>query len=66
MGHHIDKQGRFQSDKYPELPPDKIILSFKDSHARKALGMYVTSIQTTGGDEELADDIEERLRTIHH
>ena len=64
MGHHINKQKQFQSDKYPDLPPDKIILSFNDPHARKALGMYVISVQCCGGDEELADDIEERLKTI--
>jgi len=61
MGHHIDKQGRFQSDKYPDLPPDKIILSFKDKFARQALHLYAMGTK----DEELAKDIKTRLRTIN-
>ena len=62
MGHHIDSEGRFQSDKYPDLAPDKIVLSFKDPHARVVLGMYAVHC----GDDapELAADIQERLRTI--
>ena len=40
MGNHINSQGKFQSDKYPDLPPDKIILSFKDPVAREALNVY--------------------------
>ncbi len=60
MGHHIDSEGRFQSDKHPDLAPDKIVLSFKDPVARRALGMYALNTE----DEELADDIVERLGTI--
>ena len=63
MGHHINKDGQFQSDKYPDLPPDKIILSFKDAYARDALGMYARLI-VYEGDKELALDILERLSTI--
>ena len=62
MGHHIDKEGRFQSDKYPELAPDKIVLSFKDRHAQIALGFY--AVYCGGDDPELAADIQERLRSI--
>ena len=29
MGHHIDPRGRFQSDPYPALAPDKIVVSVK-------------------------------------
>ncbi len=60
MGHHINNEGRFQSDKYPDLPPDKIVLSFKDPVARDALALY--AFRTT--DDELANDIAERLKTI--
>jgi len=66
MGHHIDSEGRFQSDKHPDLPPDKIILSFKDPHARVALGAYAKSVRSSNvqGDVELADDISFRIYKI--
>ena len=60
MGHHIDSQDRFQSDKNPELPPDKIILSFKDPAAKKALEIFASVTD----DKELANDILYRLRSL--
>lgn len=53
MGHHINEQGNFQSDKYPELAENKIILSFNDEAARKALRVFAES----SDDKELAEDI---------
>lgn len=53
MGHHINKAGEFQSDKHPELPPNKIALDFRDAFARLPLRMYADA--TT--DSELANDI---------
>lgn len=43
MGHHLTESGRFKSDKYPDLPPDKIILSFTDPLAWEPLLMYAAS-----------------------
>ena len=60
MGNHINSQGQFQSDKYPDLPPDKIILSFKDPVAREALSVYAKSTK----DKELAEDILARIQSI--
>ena len=60
MGHHIDSEGRFQSDKHPELPPDRIILSFADPEARDALKWF----GMTTKDRELGDDVLERVETI--
>jgi hypothetical protein len=60
-GHHIDAQGRFQSDKYPDLPPDKIVLSFNDPEAREALLVLAQSY--SGKDPELTADIRKRLET---
>ena len=60
MGHHIDSKGRFQSDKFPDLAPDKIVLSFKDPAARRALRVYAIHAE----DRELATDIWKRLGTI--
>ena len=61
MGHHI-VNGRFQSDKYPDLPPDKIILSFKDPRAWTPLRTYATLTSDT----ELAEDILHRLKTVQN
>lgn len=60
MGHHINDEGQFQSDKYPDLPPDKIILSFRDDAAFKPLLDYAAATD----DEELGDDIVSRLMDI--
>ena len=56
MGHNITKEGKFKSDKYPDLPEDKIILSFNDPIAIRALHKY--SMETP--DRELGEDIRER------
>ncbi len=63
MGHHIDDQGRFQSDKYPDLAPDKIILSFKDVHAHLPLALL--AIEYISADPELSRDILTRLETLY-
>ncbi len=60
MGHHIDSEGRFQSDKYPDLPPDKIILSFHDPIARGCLAKYAEETE----DAELGEDILKRIGDI--
>jgi len=60
MGHHINDEGKFQSDKYPELAPDKMILSFKDPIAREALKLFAEKSL----DSELSKDILERIKTI--
>ena len=63
MGHHIDKEGRFQSDKYPDLPPDKILVSFQDLRARAALVVLAQSYALE--DSELSEDILYRLNSIY-
>ncbi len=60
MGHHINDEGQFQSDKYPDLPPDKIVLSFKEPAARVALQAYII----VATDQELAKDIKTRLQSL--
>lgn len=61
-GHHIDERGRFKSDKYPDLPPDKIVLSFGDPLARRALAVLAMDYRTA--DPELAADITHRLHVL--
>ena len=62
MGHHIDDQGRFQSDKHPELPPDRIRLSFERKRSHPALAALAEAYQDV--DPDLAEDIRARLRTV--
>ena len=65
MGHgHIDELGRFQSDKYPDLSPDTLLVSFKDPLARKALSAL--AIAYNNKDHDFASDIRRRLSTIEH
>lgn len=58
---HIDVQGRFQSDKYPELPPDTIRLSFKDQRARRALAVLANDYESF--DPQLSEDVRTRIGT---
>ncbi len=60
MGHHIDSEGLFRSDKYPELPPDRIVLSFEQPADRQALALFAHHTE----DLELAKDIMTRIETI--
>lgn len=53
MGHHINKNGFFQSDKHPELPEHKIMFDFRDKYAQACLVMYAY----LSDDKELCDDI---------
>lgn len=62
MSNHIGKQGRFQSDKHPDLPPDRIRLSFKQRRSHPALAALAESYEYV--DPELAADIRTRLRTV--
>lgn len=67
MGEHI-KNGRFVSDKYRvtriangvDASEDKLVLSFNDPAALAALHLY----SLTTKDEELGDDILERLNAL--
>ena len=64
-GHgHIDWRGRFRSDKYPLLDTDKIVLSFKDPLAHRALRALATDYRNADHDLGLAEDIDTRLATI--
>ena len=60
MGHHIRADGKFQSDRHPQLDPDKIVLSFKDPTAIRALHKY--AMETP--DRELAQDIRARCMSM--
>lgn len=55
MGHHLTEDGQFKSDKYPDLRPGKIILSFKDRRAQ--LGLWTTALDYQADDPELCADM---------
>lgn len=59
MGHHIDEEGRFKSDKHPELAPDKVIIDLTDPKVWE--GMLIVARSYQDHDEEFADDLELRL-----
>jgi len=63
MSHRIDEQGRFQSDKHPDLPPDRIRLSFERKASHPALAALAEAYQDI--DPGLANDIRARLRTVN-
>lgn len=60
MGHHINDKGEFQSDKYPDIGPNKIVFSFRDPDARPLLFDYAKSI----ADRELGDDMLTGLKNV--
>lgn len=67
MGSHINERGEFQSDKHPDLPPDRIRLNFNSPGSQVALWVlaqcYAGLFPETGCavDHELAEDIGVRL-----
>lgn len=64
MGHHIDPlSGKFQSDKHPELPPDRIRVNLENPKSEQALRQLAINYRET--DRELADDLNTRLDDLH-
>ncbi|HEU01415.1 hypothetical protein LCGC14_0273180 [marine sediment metagenome] len=62
MGHHIDSQGRFQSDKHPSLPPDRLRVNITNPLSWDGLLQLADSYQTK--DPEFADDLRNRVRSL--
>ena len=60
MGSHINKDGQFQSDKYPTCPPGKVPLSVKDPTAQDLLWEYAQRRRSV--DAEFSEDLESALR----
>jgi hypothetical protein len=57
---HINKDGLFQSDKYPACPPGKVPLSTKDPMAQDLLWQYAQRRRVV--DAEFSADLEECLK----
>jgi len=62
MGHHINEKGEFQSDKHPELPPDRIRLNFLNPRSKRALLMLADDYESI--DPELSEDIRTRIKSL--
>ncbi len=60
MGSHINKDGLFQSDKYPSCPAGKVPLSTKDKTAQPFLWGYAQVRRSV--DAAFSDDLETALR----
>lgn len=54
--HHINKDGQFQSDKYPTCPPGKVPLSVKDPMATDLLWQYAQRRRAV--DPDFSNDLE--------
>jgi hypothetical protein len=59
MGSHINKDGQFQSDKYPTCPPDIVPLKVTDARVQDLL--YIMAERWKDIDPEFAGDLKERL-----
>lgn len=63
MGHHIDDQGRFQSDKHKDMPPNRIRVSLERPESLR--GLLAIAADHAEKDPEFADDLLACLHTIH-
>ena len=59
MGHHINDAGEFQSDKYPLLKPDKVVINLCHPEARAGLLAIAKAYEKR--DAEFAGDLRERV-----
>ena len=61
-GHHINEDGEFQSDKYPHLQADKILINFRNPASHAALAALAQTYLFI--EPELAHDIWTRLQSV--
>lgn len=62
MGDHINKDGKWQSDKFPTTPPDCVPLKVTDPAAQDLLWEYAKRRRAVDG--EFSDDLESRLVAV--
>lgn len=63
MGHHINDKGEFQSDKFPQLPPDYVAINMKHEHNWPVLAALAVTYRDKKPD--FAEDILTRLDSLH-
>ena len=60
MGAHIDSEGKFQSDKFPGCPPDKVPVGVGDERAQDLLWELARRYEDV--DREFSEDLRSRLK----
>ena len=63
MGHHINEDGNFQSDKHADMPPNRLRLNMENPLSLRAL--MVLSADYEDHDVEFASDIRIALAKLH-
>jgi len=61
MGHHLTKDGKFKSDKYPWCPEGFFPLKLTDEDAHEAILVYADKM-LLGRDNELGYDLQEAVK----
>lgn len=61
MGHHL-KDGKFQSDKFPDLPPNHVVINIEKPRTKSAVQELVNAYW--GVDDEFASDLYEALENL--
>lgn len=61
-GHHINPAGEFQSDKHPDLPPDRLRVNISRPENWPALLLLADAYQEK--DAEFADDLRGRILAL--
>lgn len=60
MGHHLNEQKQFVSDRHPSLEPNKIVLSLQDELAQDLIYEYSTRTK----EKDLAEDLQTALEVL--
>ena len=63
MGHHLDANGDFQSDKHPELKPNRVLVNLENPLSARGMLRLAQDYHDT--DEEFAEDVLEVLGRLH-
>lgn len=63
MGHHINADDKFQSDKHPGLPPDRVRVSLENPRSERALRVLAQDYRAV--DSGFSEDLLYRLNALH-
>jgi len=61
-GHHINEDGQFQSDKHPELEPDRVLINISKPRNWPGLRLIADAYQEK--DPEFAEDLRGRIAAL--
>lgn len=63
MGHHLNAVGEFQSDKHPDLPPDRVRVNLTNPRSTRAMRVLADSYADK--DAEFSEDLHTRLDVLY-